>query len=671
MAIQRRNRPAAGYTRLVAGFLFLVVFHATAQDTATEELTGPVSLVSPVVIRVPEGETVDIIQALDGVDLDSVTISGPVLPEGILIDDGPFLLGLGRSASRIETRLETTRPGRFIVPAPTVTVQGVPYPGSETLVEVFSEGDPSLIPYSARWRSLAAAIVEGQSVPLVLELYLIDQFTYPESISVRSPGEGLFEEVVGLGGVTTVVFGDIELFQIPVASFVFTPSNAGSVTIPGAQISGMGFKIQTDDLVLSVADLPGETRPHNGVGRFSVDVSVEQAQVSVGDSVEVVIGIDGTGNIPALRMPEVRTIGLVEVDSYEESRVEPDTDDFLGYRGTRTITNRFEVTGEEESVVIAIEPFIYFDPIDRQYRTIEGTEVRLEVITEKPVVDVPLDFPLYTIEELQDPIWTQLYRISWVYVVFLVPLVIRVGMEFARRRKSGIVPILSVVVLLVSAGIRPDLNIHRLERAQELVELGEFSTAGVLYDFEIQDHPDHAGLRRNRAVLALRSDRPSVTVYNLRKALRLRPANTGFRAELQAVQDLYQLNQQFHIPMVPRTDLWLVIGFVIWVVLWFLSLIPARAIRAIATFVVVLTGLVVAGTGVWSVTVTDMPEATVLDDVVIRRIPDSQARPWVTVEGATTVMVELGYDQFYLIRTRSGVEGWVPTSAVLFEGEKP
>jgi hypothetical protein len=60
-------------------------------------------------------------------------------------------------------------------------------------------------------------------------------------------------------------------------------------------------------------------------------------------------------------------------------------------------------------------------------------------------------------------------------------------------------------------------------------------------------------------------------------------------------------------------------------------------------------------------------EATVVELSTLYRIPDERATPWLSLAGGSSVMVELHWNRFYLVRTKSGVEGWIPQTDVFYK----
>ncbi len=670
MAFKRNTCTRAGRSRLVIAYLTLLLalpMSAGAQASGGSGETERVLLATPAVIAGEVGETVRIVVQVVDARPHAIRPGSASYPAGIEAIGEPILSARGGTDTRVEFRITATEPGRFVVQPPSLTVGPEELIVPPTLLEIADPERPGTIPFTVRWMPLVDTFYRGQSIPIVLELFNAVEFTYPRGIAIQNPEIGLFEEVTGLGNVEIDFIADRELLRFPVASFVFTPDTTGAVQIPGVQIGGTGGKRRIDPLVLDVRPSPEGILESSAVGDFELSLELDRESALVGDVIQLRMAISGNGNLPVLQFPAVTAEGLVEIDRREEAQIEADAERLLGYAGERVVTIRFEVTGDAGDAALIVGPFAFFDPITQNVGYVAEERFAIEVATEEPKVQRKLDLELLTIEELQLPEWTQFYDRSWLYGAFLLPPVVVILRELFRRRRGAAV-VAASLFLLAGAAVFPTLNVERLVRATELITVGEADTAGVLYDLEIQEHPDHAGLRRNRAILALRSGRESLAVYQMRRAVALRPATESLRNELQRIETLYGLEEQPPIPMLPRPDIWLAATFVLWISLWTAAFIRRGAWRSIVLFVVGLTVAASLGTLLVSVAFQERPDATVVSDVVVRRIPDDQARPWLSVPAATSVTVELTYEGFLLIRTRDGVEGWVPETALFFEG---
>lgn len=626
-------------------------------------------LTGPSRYEVIQGEVFSINLFLDRTGPEEVMVALPDLPEGIEIESEPVLLS--RSDGVVEARIEgiARRPGRFVLNPILVETATGPWFVPRLLLEVAPRRGEK-VPFRARWRLLQESVFQGQSVPLILEITGIDSFTFPEGITVRSPQSGLFEETSGIGSVISDSVAGVDLFQIPVAVFLFTATSAGDVVIPAAEVAALGISVTAPPLTIDVGRLPTVVEPTGAVGRFFLDVSLDKTALLPGETAQLEIVLEGSGNFPVLDMPAFTIEGLRVLDQIDGEDFSADTESLLGYHGERRRIVRLEPEEGSDRGTIRVEGYSYYDPTGSRVITTAPRVFEIEIAADAAMIDSGRTRPQYallTMRELRQLRWYRFIDLQWPLLLFLLgPFVFAAARLYSVRRgkgrRSGV--ILAGIFLLSSAAIVPLLNMDRLGRAQELVQAGEYATAGVLYDLELQDIPSHAGLHYNRGVLALRSENAYAAVYHLRRASRLAPERRDFQNALNDAVEYFELTDQIALPAALRPDLLILLLLVLWSLFWLLLLARSALWRSISLVSVVMVGVIVLVGVIWSVQVASRPEGIVRRELSVRRIPDESAEPWVLLEPITTVQIELSYNEFYLVRTGSGVTGWVPQNDI-------
>lgn len=670
------NRHGTGSARLVIAILCLIAI-ALAMPLGAQTPDGPdgvdsqstVQLLTPVVMETTVNEVVELRLQVLSEGTDDLVLSLPELEEGLELDEAPIFVRRGSQQIEARLRIRPEAPGRYLLTGLGIR-RGISTEVVDTiLLEVADrEGD---VPFSLRWRVLVEEPRVGQSIPVVLEMVRIDEFAYPEAVEVRAPDQGLFEEVAGLGSVRSAEYGGVELFEVPVAGFLFTPAEVGRVEIPPAEVSAMGFSIRSTPGVFETEDLPSAVATTTAVGSFTMSVDLTTPRLDPGQSGRLSVTVRGKGNIPVLSFPVLRMEGLSIIEETEESTFTVDTNDLLGYEGSRTRTVRFEADGTTERSTIVVDPFPYFEPDTSQIGRVPGRT--LEIAT--PIVETatePVSIPEYALIE---PVefsrlrWYPLSAIPWAYLALIVPpfglgvaLILRAVRSGRSPLRLGSIALL--VPFLLAFRFTPDLNYERLSRAHELADQGRPAVAGVLYDFELEGNPENAALHYNRGILALRAQDAARATFHLRRALRIVPDSPVFRSALDDTLRFFELPAVYPIPRYPRPVYSYLALLAFWTTFCIVLFVRGRTRRAIALLSLLFLQLIAAGGLIWSYQINRTPEATVLQEAILRRIPDPDAIPWVQLSPATVVMVELGYEEFYLIRTGNGVTGWIPVSAV-------
>jgi hypothetical protein len=651
---------------------------AGAITAQTTDDSDRVRLRSPQSRTIGVGETVEIRLSAPREEGEELALVLPPLPEGIALDSQPVFVRRGATQLQARIRIRGVAPGRYVLRGVGVRVDD----RSETATiepVLVSVADPDgATPFRVRWRVLADGAYVGRSIPVVLEMVLLDQFTYPNDIRIRAPEQGLFEEVAGLGSVTSETIGDVDLYEVPVAGFLFTPGVVGSTLIPSAEVSALGFTVQSEPRAVVTRDLPASVSPTGAVGVFSVSIEAPSEILEPDATGELVISIEGRGNLPVLDFPGVEFRGLTVLDDSERSVIDVDTAELLGYAGSRVRTYRFQTDGSSDISTITIDSFSALDPRTGRVSTTAGRTIRLETPradSDDVVAAQPPAYQLIEIDELGRLKWYPLTRFPWAFWVFLVPpalLAIALVIRAARSDTSATIVTLVALSLPVflAFSIRPALSVERLTRAAELAAIDRPGTAGVLYDFELRDNPDNAALHYNRGVLALRAGDAARSVYHMRRAVRIVPESTLFRSGLDDVYAYFQRPVEFPIPQYPRLFVWYLGLLVLWSAFCLVFFLRGGTRRSIILLTVAFLHIPAIAGSVWAFRIGSTPDATVMQEAIVRRIPDTDASPWVRLQPSTVVMVELGYEEFYLIRTGAGVTGWIPVATVEFSDKE-
>lgn len=617
--------------------------------------------------RVERGETVTIAFSFPRNDPADVTLYLPELPEGLERREGAVVVTRGLRAMEVRVPLVAAVAGRWVldpirVEAPSTIAETHP-----VLIEVETPGT-GVVPFRARWTA-PDRFRQGQSVPVVLEITGIDAYAFPEAVSIRAPESGLFEEVGGLGSVSSREIGGVTLYRIPVAGFIFTPSAPGTVTIPAAGIRAAGMEVRALPRSVTVEPLPERVQDTGAVGSFDIAADLEPKVIPAGGTATVTIEIAGSGNLPVLEFPSIDLEGFVEIDRSRISEVEPDRDGVTGYTGMRRLQIRVEALDGPEEGSVTVAQFPVWNAREEVVELLPSMRLTADLVpsdAEAPVERTPPEAALIDVDDLARLHWVPISEARWLFFVFLLgPLVFAV-VKLVSVRGAAVVVV--TLPLLLGATIVPRIDGERLARAAAIAAEGRPAVAAVMYELELQEHDWHPGLHFNRGVLAMRSGDAVQAVFHLRSAVRLAPERGDFRSVLAATQQYFETVEQPAIPWYPHPDYFAVAVFGIWTLLWLVLSARGRTRRAVGLVVLVVLGTVVSAGWLWAGVQADVTEAVIVEDVTVRRIPDGTAQPWLQAAAATAVTVELSYEDFYLVRTAAGVTGWVPGNSLWIQG---
>ncbi len=655
---------------MVAGFP-LVSLHAqvTSDESWRYVVDGPV-------VSIRSGDNFDIrVRITEADNVEDIRVRLPQLPEGITAPGNPTVLLREPGSAEVRIPFRAERPGRYIVTGIEIATGSERREVEPVLFSVASSD--GVVPFHAQWNLPQERITQSQTVPVVLEIVGAGAYLYPEDITYRAPETGLFEEVAGLGEVTTRTVGGVTIYNIPVAAFLFTPAGSGTITIPEASVTAEGITEQAPPFTVDALPLPTETAASNAVGSYSVSYTVSAEQIRSDQTLEVELVLEGIGNLPVADFPQITTEGLIETERVETADVSADRDELGGYRGVRTRTIRFEADGEVDSGTLIVGAYSFYDPLREEIGRFSSRRYQIEIVGDEMVATerrTP-EFPLLSPTELARPWWYRLEESSWIYYfLFLGPAVFSVtalwsvrhrSRHGAGRRLTG--TLVGFLPFFLGAALFPPINWQRIENAHHLIEKDRQDVGAVLYDLELAENDWHGGLHYNRGILSLRLDRPVLTMYHLRRAIRLAPEQRLFRNALAGAEDYFGLEEQIEVPGYIRPDFFILTLIVLWTIFWGFLFSRRRLRTTLSLVAIAMIMIATAGGLAWSWNLNRQRDGIVTEEVHVRRIPDRGAAPWVRLEAANAVRVELEYDDFYLIRTQTGLNGWVPRGTVRTE----
>jgi len=203
--------------------------------------------------------------------------------------------------------------------------------------------------------------------------------------------------------------------------------------------------LASEQLALAARPLPpGGPPPFDGaVGQFELAAEVRPDSGAVGEGIELVARIRGTGNIATVSPPVVEAPS--EVTVYEpvvETEIDRSGDEI---RGTKTFTYTLVPRSSGRHALPPVR-FAYFDPVAEQYETVRAALPAVRATGEAaprarsqtgeglPVGDIagPIEQPGRWVRADRRP----LYARPWPYAALLVLIVLAAGAVAYRRRRT-------------------------------------------------------------------------------------------------------------------------------------------------------------------------------------------------------------------------------------------
>ncbi|TVQ35828.1 MAG: hypothetical protein EA384_15515 [Spirochaetaceae bacterium] len=647
--------------------------HQTAQEAVREPSVPRVAVLPQ---RVAEGGRFAVTIEIEPVDAGLVEVEEPDYPPGVTRVGGVQVTSrAGRPADTRSTQIrvdfQAARAGRWIIEPFSVRTPLHDYITEPAVVEIALRDDPSTVPYDLEWRLHSDPIIEGQSVAVTLDMVNVTEFTFPEQISVQPPSGALFEEVQGVGEIESARYGDVELFRVPVASYLLTPSAAGSLTLPVAEIRAFGLTRRAAAKALTIEPLPEGAGESAAVGDFSFRSHLSHSEIGLDEAIELAMQVRGVGNLGFLQFPEVSAEGLVvsETETSEDMLAGPG-----GYIGTRAQIVRMRPTGPGEFRV-TVGPFSWYDPQRRIVRreTARAYPVRVVDRSEAAPAQGRQLPPLLSAEQVRRAAPLDLFRLPGTYLTTMPGLIMVTVVIYVRRRRREGIALFSVVLLLGAGILIPAPSEERLEQLSAHYDEGEYTEAHRVALQLLQEMPGHPGLLYNSGVTAFAAHEHAHSVLYLRQALVMRPLFGQARETLKIVEGELGLDRQYALPRAVHPDVPLIAALMLFYVLAVLLVIPPRRRRAGYAISVIVALFSLAGTlslfG-YSLYVRQQPAAIVGPQTAgLKRIPEEGAQIWLNLEAGTAVRPLASRNDYTLIRTGYGLDGWMRAEYLLQHGE--
>ncbi len=651
----------------------LIVFSPSAAAEESEDgrlgVSGPDSVPRP-------GSRVrfEIVVPSDA-DSDDIEVAELDLPD-ILAPDAETVIETGRSmpgepgrrAVRVRIETQAARPGRAVLESFLIRAGDDEFTTRPKIVEVAIPGSDDKIPFSVEWRTARDYIYRNEVIPVTLVIRNAVEYAFPESLELSSPDSGELIEVQVSEDIERREIDGRTLLTIPVARYLFSADTSGRVTLPEVEITAGEFEELTPRKALEVRELPDEARESTAVGGFGYDAELDREQIPEGESAIVTIRVSGVGNLPFLQIPGLEAEDLVVTQLDENADIEPASG---GYRGSVELTYR--VTPRSTGMhLVRVPPFVWVDAHSGELRrstapamTLEVTEARTGTTEPEPGEAELTPLSLDEIKRIEP---ANRYRRPETYL-WLLPgiIIVLVGISGIVPKRVGAFPL--AMVLLIAAGTPEDFPDDRVERALEAHREGRFEAAVAAYDTALQDRPDSPGILYNSALALYNEGAAPQALYRLRQALRANPSAAELSTALSRLEAELGLEQQPEPSRLPHPDAFVIVALVLVNLLCLLAIVAKRLRGGTAVIVAVFGVLLTVGSiglAAYSARAAATPVAVVgPESGVLRRIPDDGADPWLRLDPGTAVRVLVRHQDYQLVRTGYGVEGWLSSDAII------
>ena len=306
--------------------------------------------------------------------------------------------------------------GKIKILQATVKISGEIYKTSPLIVEVTSAvdkpNDPNNIDYIADENIHLVAEISNsnpylnEGITILYKLYYRNPITISDVQELESPKfSDFWNHIIKIPKITVergtyknepyneVVWRKVVLYPQKTGKLVLEPLSLNlSVGIPTQKRDFFGSKIYrqvqktttTGKNIINVKALPEKNKPDNftgAVGQFDFDVVLSKKSLKASESFQAKVKVNGKGNLKLFKLPKIvvpNTLELYEPEYKENIKVL-----LSGMKGS--IEDSYTIVPQFQGKYPIPEiSFSFFDPIKKEYKTLNSFELIVDVFDGPP-----------------------------------------------------------------------------------------------------------------------------------------------------------------------------------------------------------------------------------------------------------------------------------------------
>jgi len=595
----------------------------------------------------------------------------PDLPEDVIVSSDPYIRSYrkeqiteGRreyqSFAEIRFKIRASQPGIYPIPGPILLREGKKQNLDPFYFMAFLWDEyRNPYPLKTQWREIPKEIYQGQAVPLLLEALYTDSIIFPENLNMRHPAGGTLERV-SLPGEIEILNLDEEhqVYRYPLESWIFSSQEPGTIQIPAGEVEINGLKRPIPPLSLEILELPEALQGSGAVGQFRRFIDIEEKNLVQGESLEIVLTLEGRGNLPQLHLSEPLLDGWELISSHYELDILPDA--HWGYVGSRRYI--FQLHGLKAGATeISFDRFPYWNPESSKLEFLprESLSLNLAAPVEGDKDRVVRLIPPREIVKSKD--W---YRIDnpFVYLLLLPLFILMLTLLLMKKKKWGPWLVVSLIFLLSSAQVSQE-HLSRLNLAEEAFIQGNMEDALHQYLLIKEDMTGNSRFFYNLSLIQRELEMPAEAEYSLRTALRIRPGYTLYEETLKQMDQDFGLENQFYGAIFIRQSIFLS-GFLLISALLMALIVVHFILNKTQTLLYLAASLslfILSSLSLLYILHQNRVEQVVVmeKDTQLRKISGDLAKDWIALPAGTSLEVQTRHQEFLFVRTGYGLQGWV------------
>lgn len=526
-------------------------------------------------------------------------------------------------------------------------------------------------PLILSWRSLPEKIWQGQSFPVMLEARNRESLVLPESIAIENRPKGILVEAPGFGIVGTRPYGNEILYDVPISCWIWTLDKPGKFSFPETEVKVNGLDRSIGGFSVDILPLPEEALSSAAVGRFDMDVQWNNQEHHVGDIISIRVHISGSGNFGVLRGPRPELDGATLMNTGTSSSYIPSLAGFEGWMEYR-YDFRLDKTGK---LKLTVPEWTWFNPAASGQLMRESAQ-SFFITAQNAVLE---SHTSSSQRLLGDRLFS--YRktvfsgrnIHW-YLLTLPGFLVFMVLLMIRRRGLRFLNLVLFSTLLLAASNTDAADSRKAREALTYAQNGDWETAAELYGELQLKYAELPGLLSDRALVAMEMGQAELSVRLIRRALYLKPGSRHLLNTLHFIESRLGLSGQMPVTLryspVWVFSLWLImVNAVFFALSRLLFHSDGRNVIVLSSVLILL--FFFTALFIYTERLRDIPYAVVKEDSqALRKIPGPLGTDWVKLPSGTSLGIVAREDDYVLVATGYGLQGWLPESSLHIAGEE-
>ena len=605
---------------------------------------------------------------LDSDLVDDLVIDFPTRSDHILYYQGPSvkIVDVENQIYKISIRYKAKKVGRYMLGGFGVSIGNNNYNVTKELLQIglWSNGK-IIVPHSVSWKVYKTDIFQGESFTVSIECKnCLESEIEDFKIILPNIDSVSFYEFKTSVDLKSYKIGPKTLYTITLLTYLVTIDTSGEVYLPKVPILfDTGIKSFTSPYYLKILSTNGISDKHKAVGvDFNFRYNIDKQEIAIGDNVAITVSLTGVGNLNKDLLPSPSVLGVELVRSNFNNSFQPSKRGFVGYQ---SVKHQFKPE-KAGNYTIYIPNFRWFDIKNRQFRVEKSKKFNIKVL---PVSILRLDENDKSIF-LPEGISSCRQGKKYLYLqsenfFLLIPasIMFLFGLFFLIKRKIKQKSIAALILFSLFFFMSSSLYDDKVDRGLLAFETEENDNAYKIFSSLADSSRSNSAVCFNASLSSYLLGKKGEAVYYASKAIYKNPINKKYRKYLEAIEKEYELSYQMTI--VPKLNpdpfylLFLLFANFFSLLFLIYSLKKSNALLILLSFVSI-------GFGVFSIvflsiilTRIDLPSVVIGQNQSLMKIPKENSAPIFSVPQGTTVKIGGIYEDYYIVNTSLGFDGWI------------